>query len=366
MNSIGFNFQHSSWLWALSVVPLICCLWFFRKSTQVKNSNLQLFADKHLLPLLLKNSGPIKDGSRKNLFMWSFLWTLGVLALAGPRWDFREVQSYRPQKNLVVLLSLSDSMDAQDLRPSRLVRARQKIEDILNDNPDVNIGLIGFGGDAHLVAPVTEDKAAIRYLLPALQTDLITVHGNYLGPALGLAGQLLGQVPGKEKGVLVMSDGTFQDANYLKTLDQLVSGGIKVSSMGFGTSQGAPLPNLSRKYAQQGGSVVLSKLDEESLKIISHRGNGQYFLPDDVVSSRNLFSDAFIKSGAGPSGLKIKDWEPRFYIFLKTIKLKHKAFKRRGGYSANEQSRRFTSRESGRPKCKESDWICEPCSPIQE
>ena len=141
------------------------------------------------------------------------MWAFGVLAMAGPRWDFKEVTAFKSNKNLVIALDLSKAMDASDLKPSRLVRARQKIQDILDDSPGVSIGLIAFAADAHLITPITEDKGAIHYLLGALRTDLVYVPGSRLSPALNLADRLLSAVPGQEKSVLVMSDGDFEDGS---------------------------------------------------------------------------------------------------------------------------------------------------------
>jgi Ca-activated chloride channel family protein len=300
MNLTEFNFQNITWLWALVFIPISIIIWTLKKTKINNNIKIEAFADKHLLPYLVKNSGSGKNSSKKNLIIWSVLWALGVFAMAGPRWDFKEIESFKTQKNLVILISLSSSMDESDLKPSRLIRARQKIDDILNENPEVNIGLIAFAKDAHLVTPISEDKKAIRYLLGALRTDLIPMQGNRLEPALSMADQLLNGVPGKDKAVLIMSDGNFEDSNLSQSIYQLVKHGIKVSTMGFGALQGN----------------AKSQLDQNTLQKISQQGEGRYFLSDDIINNQNLYSISLANNDLQSSNLKTKDWEPRFYIFV--------------------------------------------------
>ena len=316
MTQSGFNFEHVQWLWALALVPLISLLWTYRSSKIGKWVGLERFADKHLLPFLLQNSRRVTSSSRKMIAVWSTLWGLAVLALAGPRWDFREVPSYKMNKNLVILLDLSDSMNATDIQPSRLIRAREKIEDILNENPDVNIGLIGFAADAHVITPITEDKNAIRYVSGALQTDIVAVQGSRLSPALNLAGQLLSAANGKDKAILILSDGGFEDPSATALAKDLAAKNIRVSAVGFGTLQGAPVPTSKGGFAKNDNGPVISKLQQGLLEQITASGNGRYFTAQEDVRGNQLFKEVLNDNGPQASGRITKDWEPRYYIFL--------------------------------------------------
>ena len=75
------------------------------------------------------------------MLLWSVVWACLTLALAGPRWNFREMETFSRDQSLVILLDLSESMNATDIKPSRLVRAKQKIEDLINLSKGVKIGL---------------------------------------------------------------------------------------------------------------------------------------------------------------------------------------------------------------------------------
>ncbi len=316
MSLAGFNFQNTPWLWALALVPIIRALGLLKTKFDKKTNGADLFADKHLLPHLLKYSGAERFPNRKSFVLWAALWTFGILALAGPRWDFKDVPNFKPHKSVVMLLDLSDSMNAKDIRPSRLIRAREKIEDFLSENPDTNIGLIGFAGDAHLISPITEDKTAIRYLLNAVSTDIISVHGKRLRPALILAGKLLSEVAGQDRSILVFGDGNFEDTDLGHELNQLTQRGINVSIVGIGTPEGAPISNSAGRFMAQDGRPIISKLNVKELESLANEGHGQYFSQDDSVVVSRLFSVSKNLVGVSETNSVIRDWEPRFYIFL--------------------------------------------------
>ncbi|PJF38389.1 MAG: VWA domain-containing protein, partial [Phototrophicales bacterium] len=147
-----------------------------------------------------------------------------------------------PAENLVILLDLSRSMDATDVKPSRLARARQEIEDIAkatasNKNGSINIGLIAFAGAVHVITPLTDDMDTMRSLLPSLNTDIVYTQGARLVPALTRAAEMLSSAPGNEKHILVLSDGDFDDGaiSILSTEQSLVKQGIHIHAMGIGT-----------------------------------------------------------------------------------------------------------------------------------
>jgi Ca-activated chloride channel family protein len=325
MNLSQFNFQNVVWLWAILLIPILFIIQKItqkitekinKKYSRPDSRNLERFADRHLLPFLTKKPASVKKLVRKSFLLVPLLWTLGILALAGPRWDFKNIQSYKAQKNLVILLDLSDSMDAEDVKPSRLIRARQKIDDVLNENPDLSAGLVGFAEDAHLISPITEDRNTIRHLLGVISTDLVSVQGSRLAPALAMADRLLVDAPGKDKAVLILSDGEWEDSDLSQSLKQLTSHGIKVSSMGFGTVEGAPISGRMGEQLKSRGEVILSRLDQPRLAKVSALGNGNYYYQNDEVKGGQLFSSSLGGNDVQLSNLIAKDWEPRFYVFL--------------------------------------------------
>ena len=216
----AFHFAQPGWLWAL-LLCLPVALWLiFSRRFDTRNERIREYADKHLLPHLLGRSEAPSRTRWMRFFRWTGVWVLLVLAMAGPRWDFTDVELFRPGTNLVVLFDISRSMEVADVKPNRLSRARQEVEDLLNNNRGIRIGLIGFASVAHVISPITEDMNGIRRMLPALDTSLVQLQGSRLSYALDRAAELLaGQPPESVGSLLLVSDGDFDEPG----LEQLIA-----------------------------------------------------------------------------------------------------------------------------------------------
>ncbi len=272
----GFHFSQPEWLWALSV-PLFFWFWPKRGRVHAQQTRLQRYADPHLLPHLILG-GPSQARFRRWLRLWSLLWCLGAVAMAGPRFGYSEVDLYRPGTNLVILLDLSRSMQVADAKPNRLARARQEIEDLLDQSSGMRVGLIAFASVAHLVAPITEDADTLRNLLPSISTDLVRWQGSRLSQALEKARRLLaGQPTDSSHALLLLSDGDFAEPGLQRHVALLRSEGIPLHVMGIGTREGGRVPAEGGGWVRgKNGQPVISTLDEEGLQRLAEAGGGLY------------------------------------------------------------------------------------------
>jgi Ca-activated chloride channel family protein len=319
-----FHFSEPLWLWGMLFVPVVWILYMlFYRQGPGKAGRLKDFADAHLLPHLLaegEKTGKKQSRSWLSLLAWSLIWTCGLLALAGPRWGYTEVKTFASARDLIILLDLSKSMDAEDVKPSRLTRAQQEIEDITKSSHGTNIGLIAFATVPHLITPITDDKETLIHLLPYLKTDLVYTQGSYLVPALKMAGQMMKSETGNEKNILIISDGGFDDsdADILKAEEALRSQGVRIYAMGMGTTENTPIPDGRNGYLKQGGKIVLSRLEEGRLKRIASDGGGLYvrasYLGDDT--QRLLGSIEAAPASKEVASKTTRFWKERFYLFL--------------------------------------------------
>ncbi len=312
------HFAHPLWLWGGLVIPLVWILFFLFYRTQRSLHQLEKFIDRHLLPYLLVNNSNKKNSFWKTLLAWSIVWGFLTLALAGPRWSFREMETFSRDQSLVILLDLSESMNATDIKPSRLARAKQKIEDLLHLSKGVKIGLIAFAADSHMITPITDDKETIRHLLPSLETDLVYIQGSRLSPALNMASTMLEAEPGHNKALLIMSDGGFEDASAITTAKKLADKGIVIYTMGVGTPEGAPLRDHKGSIIKKNGAPLLSKIEKEKLNEISHAGNGRYldihYANQDealILSELEKRADTEMQMGK-----KSQLWDEHFYLLI--------------------------------------------------
>lgn len=335
----NFHFAQSVWLWGLIILPVIWLLFaLFYRSRNSSAQKLKDFADPHLIPHLLEDvetPGNKTGHIWRALALWSCLWILGVLALAGPRWDFTSVKAFAPASQLVLVLDMSRSMDAADIKPSRLARARQEIEDLMNANAGINYALIAFDAVPHMITPLSDDVSSIRRLLPSLTSDIVYSQGADLAAALGMAADMLDNAPGTNKHVLVLSDGEFEssDADIYEATRRLNKTGAKLHGFGFGSTEGAPIPDGEGGLVKDAsGQSVISRLNEGRFQRIVQDGGGLYkrasYLSEDTNA---ILSQVRMPGAADEKAQKTTIfWEERFYIFLLPVLLLFLPFLRRG------------------------------------
>ena len=187
--------------WLLALPPVILTWWFLWRR-QDELARWQRVIDPHLLPHLLVGD----DGQKgvRPIHLLLVVWTVSVLALAGPSWRMQP-SPFTADSGLMVLLKLNESMESTDIQPSRLERARQKIRDLLSLRQGASTGLIVYSGSAHLVMPLTQDERVIENMLEELAPDLMPIDGDALDKALGLGGEMM-QRAGMPGSMLVIAD----------------------------------------------------------------------------------------------------------------------------------------------------------------
>lgn len=265
------------WLLALGV-PLLVWLWLRLTVPRHDTRRYQAYADQRFLPYLLGLHVDQNQGQMRPFWLWTLIWSLMVLALAAPRWDYEDIQLFRPGADLVVLLDISGSMTLEDESPNRFTRARQELEDLLEQNTQARIGLILFATMPHVVAPLTEDSQALRQLLPTLSPDLVQLKGSRLPEALLRARQMLaGQPDESRRHVLLISDGDFGGQIGREELEQYRQRGIRLHVLGIGSPEGAPVKGPGgRLLKDPSGQAIMSRLDEVELRLLAELGGGLY------------------------------------------------------------------------------------------
>ena len=315
----NFHFSQPGWLWALLlIVPVAAWLLVLRRLTG-GNERIQDYADAHLLPHLLGRSMASTRTHWKRYLRWTGLWTLLVLAMAGPRWSFTDVQLFRPGTNLLVLMDISRSMLVTDVSPNRLVHARREVEDLLNQNRGVRVGLIGFASVAQVVSPVTEDMQGIQRMLSVLDTRMVNLQGSRLLFALQRAEELFaGQPPESVNSILVVTDGDLEEPGLEQRIRDMADKGIRVHVLGVGTPEGDAVPGEGRArpwIMNRAGQPVISALNEPLLQALARAGNGIYQRADYRGSDTDKIL-AEVKAQALPSAGRdehTRVWDESFY-----------------------------------------------------
>ena len=277
MNALhDFHFLRPAWLLLLLALPL---LWRVLKSAGGDAQAWRGAVDAHLLEhLLVRNA----DATSARGPAWLALAALVIasLALAGPAWERLPQPLYKNQAARVIALELSATMAAQDVKPSRFARARYKIADILKRSGDAQVALIAYAGDAFVVAPLTDDANTVASLVDSLDPSVMPAPGNDTRKAIDLGVKLIHQAGVRDGEIVLLADGASGDADAAAARAR--NAGVRVSVLGIGSAQGAPVPIRDDALGDGGflkdkaGNIVLPKLDGAALAALAQAGGGRY------------------------------------------------------------------------------------------
>ncbi|HET9836554.1 MAG TPA: VWA domain-containing protein [Rhodanobacteraceae bacterium] len=257
--------------WWLALLPLPLVLYALARSGGGRAALARL-ADATLLPHLVRDAGARR---RWTLALAGLVWLLAVGALSGPAWQRTPAPLYANGAARVVALSLSDDMRAQDLKPDRMTRARYAVRDLLDNAGDARVALIGYAGDAFVVAPLTPDKQTVLNLLDALGPDVMPAPGNNGGRAIEQSLALLQQAHVRGGEIVLVTDDPGDAA--VEAARKARTEGVRVDVLGIGTRQGAPVPLPNGGFARDGGGGVrIAQRHDDALRDVAVAGGGQY------------------------------------------------------------------------------------------
>ena len=262
--------------WFLGLLPVVAVIGFY--TWRKRNAgNWETIINPELLPFLLQGSGGkhALSGPWLVAFMIS-AWIFCCLGLAGPAWQQLPQPVHKQDSALVVVLDLSPSMLAEDISPNRLVRARYKLIDILTRRTEGVVGLIVYGGDSHTVSPLTEDSNTIVSMVPVLEPDLLPETGSNVEEGLASAIDLAMNGGYQQADILLITDGI--DKSALSNIAPIISGegNYRLSILGVGTTDGAPIPSFAGGFIKKAGNVIVAKLNVGTLRKIAANNGGSY------------------------------------------------------------------------------------------
>ena len=318
MNALAdFHFLRPLWLLALSALPLALLV---ARRAHGRAGAWRSAIDAHLLPHLL--DAPAVRTRSAAPWLAALAWTLGCVAMAGPAWEREDLPLYRNSAARVIAIELAPTMLAADLKPTRLARARHKINDILDASRDMQTALIGYAGDAFVAAPLTDDVNTVRNLVDALEPGVMPVVGNATGRAIEEARRLITQAGLSRGEVIVLADAVSSDA--VAAARAARAQGISVSVLGVGNSAGAPVPLPQGGFLQDSaGNIVLPKLDVSALRALAEAGGGRYATLsadrgdlDAVLADSRDPSDARAGADSSAASERFRDRGPWFVLAL--------------------------------------------------
>jgi len=307
--------------WWLLLLPLAVLLPWLWKRTRRPSGDWTRACDPHLLRWLSVSQagGRSRGGGR---WLAGTALVISTLALAGPSWQKLPGSSFSARDARMIVLDLSRSMLAQDLRPNRLTRARFRLADLLEMTEEGQVGLVSYAGDAYVVSPLTSDMNTIANLLPALQPDIVPVAGSKADRGLEMAASLLGRASLSHGEILLVTDSA--DSTDADRARDLKKGGIITSVLAVGTVDGAPIPSGAGFISDRSGNVVIARLDRASLQAVAEAGGGRYMELGASAAGSSLWLESdgseFMRR-EGALGERWKDAGPWLVLLLLPLAL---------------------------------------------
>ena len=266
-----FHFLRAGWI---LLIPISILLIFFFKRRMLTIGNWEKLIDKRLLPYVMSRR-QLSDNQYK-WWLISLISVLSIIALAGPTWERIEQPSFRTDQSLVIALDLSRSMNAQDITPNRLTRAKLKILDILERRQGAQVALIVYSANAFTVTPLTSDTDTIIALINSIDTSIMPSRGSYPALAIDKGLQLLNQASVSNGEIILVTDGGITSDSF-SSAQKLRDEGYRLSALGIGSMNGAPIPKETGGFITDNtGQITISRLEVDDLKDLVEIGGGSY------------------------------------------------------------------------------------------
>jgi Ca-activated chloride channel family protein len=268
--------QHLGLLWLIPVWGV-----FFAWSLRRRRRRLRAFASPGLAAWLSEEFSFARAVARA--FLLTGFFVFGILALARPQWGIRQDTVRRRGVDVVVALDTSYSMNAEDVAPDRLGKAKSEIRGLTGVLRGNRIGLVVFAGSAMVQCPLTMDYGAIDLFLDVSDTETIPDPGTSLAAAIATATSAFIARETKYKVLILVTDGEDLQGQVQAAVEKAREAGVVIYAIGVGSAEGKPIPVRDAKGAiieyrkDPEGQVVISRLDERSLAEIASGTGGRYF-----------------------------------------------------------------------------------------
>lgn len=313
------RFAHSEYLYALYLLPVLIIIFLLTQRKQTKQ--LLNFAGVKLHKVLLPFRSTFKVIVKFSMTLTAM--ALIIIAVANPQIGSKIEEVKQVGIDVFILLDVSLSMTAEDIKPNRLEKAKHQIASLVQKLQGDRIGLIVFSGEAYVQFPMTTDYSAANLFLSAVDVNSVPQAGTAIEPAINLALSSFKLDSDTKKAIVIITDGEDHEGNIFKIVEDAADDGIQIYTIGLGSPSGVPIPIYNTSGVQVGykkdrrGNVVLTKLDENTLQEIANIGNGKYYRGTNTEDELDLiYADLGELEATEFGATRITEYEDRFYYFL--------------------------------------------------
>ncbi len=282
-----FRFAHPNYLFLLLLVPVgIIAVYIFNRS---RKKAISTFGNPSLMNHLMPLYSPKRLNFKAIILLVAF--SLQILVIAGPQFGAKVESMKRNGIEIMVAIDVSNSMNAQDVQPSRLEMAKMATSRLVDKLTDDRLGLVVFAGQPYVQLPITTDYPSAKMFLSSVSTGMVPTQGTAIGAAINMCMNSFTQQEDINRAIIVITDGENHEDDAIQAAQAAAARGIRVYTVGMGTSKGAPVPATpgdTRNFIKdKEGQVVISKIDETSLAKVAAAGGGAYVPANNIRNGIN-------------------------------------------------------------------------------
>jgi Ca-activated chloride channel family protein len=272
-----FRFANIEFLYLLLLAPVLIGAWLY--ALRRRAANIARFGDAQTVQGLMPENSPRRARNKFLILLIAFC--LATMALARPQFGSKLREVKRTGIEIMLCVDVSNSMMARDFEPDRLERTKNAIGRLLEGLQNDQVGLIAFAGDAYIQLPITSDYLTARTFAQQLSTDMVSRQGTAIGAAIDLAAGSFSEGSEGSRVIIVISDGENHADDPVAAAVRAYDKGISIYTIGIGTPKGAPIPVGDDFIRDQQGEIVVTHLDEQTLKQVALTSGGAYIRSDE-------------------------------------------------------------------------------------
>ncbi len=302
----------------LLLIPFVIAIYY---DFIIRKKLMKNFADEKILKSLSPAKSRLKYFLKSGLMFFSFLFL--ILAIANPQIGTKIEEVKQVGIDVYILLDVSNSMAAEDIRPNRLEKAKFDIQNLISKLQGDRIGLIIFAGRAYVQFPLTTDYSAANLFLSAVDFNSVPQQGTNIGEAINLALNSFKKESPTKKAIIMITDGEDHEGDIESAISIANDKNVPIYSIGLGSKDGVPIPILDNSGNNVGfkednnGEIVMTKLDESTLVDISTKTDGKFYSGQTGENElEEIYADLMGIERKEFGTKQITDYEDRFYLML--------------------------------------------------
>ncbi len=310
-----FRFANPEFLYLFFCIPVFIIGFIFlniRKRKSVEKLGTLALVKKMMPELSLK---------RSYLKFWLIMVAVGfgIIIVARPQFGTKVEKMDKKGIELVIAIDVSNSMLAEDIKPSRLTKAKQILTRIIDERKNDKVAIVVFAGEAFIQLPLTPDTQSAKLFLETIDPSIVPVQGTAIGSAIDIGMTCFSNDEDIDRAIVLITDGEGHEGNAEEAAKNAADKGVHVNVVGIGTTQGAMIPvaeGSSNMKRDTGGQPVVTKLNEEMCRQIAKAGKGLYAHADNSNSALKALQSELEKLQKKEiDGIAYSEYDEKFQIF---------------------------------------------------